>query len=532
MVLLMALKIGKAIAKWTVILTAIDYSIFAMLVVFSLIIISNLGAELYGIFNISSTLYIYFSRILLNIFLIPFVKIASGYYGKKEFDELSSFIGFTFVFILIMSAAQSILYALIVPYVSIELYDRAYVVNYMLSFTPIFLALSIIGYSKRILLSIKSYQKMALVRIMDGLIYIGAISLLVCYHSWSVNALVYGTLLYNFLLAILLFMFAYKELRKNGIKITLNFKLSYAKDLLQAGKYFLIGNILLTTFFKIDELIIPIYVTDESVGYYSFAKTLILRLSNLFNRLSSLLYQAFSEQAETDIEGSILLKLLNKSVLYMFLFTVPTSFFFAIFAREIILGASFLINILNYLNAAPLLSVFGFVIIIESVSAVITAYFNGIGNFGMQVKVYFIILLTAILLVPLLTSFLGVFGTSIAFVVSHFNGLTCWLINAHKQTKIKINKVTLLALLSFIVGIFMKEVIMMIGLNTLNLLNNFITIIIVGITYFILIIVLSLCLSIIDRSDIITMKKITKRYALFFYLIQLIEKIYNIFHKM
>jgi len=79
----MAFKIGKTIAKWTVILSIIDYIIFFSLVLFSLIIVSKLGATKYGIFNISSTLYIYFSRIFANIFLTPFVKIASGYYGKK-----------------------------------------------------------------------------------------------------------------------------------------------------------------------------------------------------------------------------------------------------------------------------------------------------------------------------------------------------------------------------------------------------------------------------------------------------------------
>ena len=527
----MAFKIGKTIAKWTVILSATDYIIFFALLVFSLVIISKLGANNYGVFTMSSTLYVYTSKIFSNIFLVPFIKLASGYYGKKEYQTLSRFMGSTFIFIIFISLLQGIVYFLTVPFVAVSLYSRSYILDYMFSFTPVFIALGIIGYGKRFLLVTKSYTSMALTRILDGFIYIVAILVFVYLFSWSVEGLVYGTLAYNFALAGIFLLFIFKELRNKGLTIMLTFNLDDIREIISAGKYFLASNIFFATFSKVDELIIPIFVSNVDVGFYSFAKAIIIRLTNMFNRLNSLLYQAFSEQVELDTGAVTIRKLLNKSILYTWLYTIPVSAFFIVFAREVIMATSFIIDILGYLNASYILGIFSLIIAIEPISAISSAYFNGLGRFDMQAKANFIMVSLASISVFVLTSTFGIYGASVAFVMAYLSGLIYWIVNARKHIKINIGKTILYSILAVAIGIIIKTILFLVGFSLENLFLAFVYVIIVGVCYFGAIVFLVISISIIDLYDITLLSRATKRYPIINHFVVLLERIYKKVHR-
>ena len=57
----MALEIGKKVAKWTMILTSLDYLILVATFIFSLFVVANLQVENYALYSIRYVTSIFYA---------------------------------------------------------------------------------------------------------------------------------------------------------------------------------------------------------------------------------------------------------------------------------------------------------------------------------------------------------------------------------------------------------------------------------------------------------------------------------------
>lgn len=450
----MALEIGKKIAKWTIILTGLDYVVLVLTFVFSLLIIANLQPANYGLFSIASATYLVLSSILQSFFVTPFIRAVSQHLGKNDFTAISHIYGFAVIMVLIGSSIIALIHFGVSSFIATYILGYPEIVIYMELLSVNIVSLLISALFSGLLLSLKSYRKLALYRFTDGVFYIVGISITVLIHNWTVIAIVLGTDLYLFLSCLFAILLAITETRKRKIQ----FKVSFSKALFQEtfglGKYFSVGNSLHYIFQRWDIFVVSIMVHNSLlIGYYAFAKNLVYRIRLAFAKLNTLLYPIFSEQEATS-DISVMNKLLKAGNIISFILIVPLSFFVALFTREGIIMSTIIIeNMISYLDASHVLSIFSLILIPYAVNSTIVSYFNGIGEVDKLVIANSILLAVSFVLLPILTLYLGIVGAAMAFTISLYLRTIYWIIITHRRVGLNFRRY-LYALVSSIFSIF------------------------------------------------------------------------------
>ncbi len=528
----MSTNVGKRIAQWSIILTALDYLVLISLLFFSLIIASSLGPSNYGIFITSSVFYIIIANIISNIMLAPSTKLISSLYGKKDFRDLGIAIGAITIFLFIISSIAITIYLTLIPYIAVGLYHRTYLITYMQMLSPIILFVSFINFSKRILIALGSYRKVALNRILDGLFYITSIITVVALLGWTVNSMILGLNIYNILYLSANIILVRTELKKKGIPLKFISEISHIKYLLSLGKYFLISNTLYNTLDRLDLAIIPIFVSNTYIGYYSFAKNLIMRSRLLFQRLSSLLYPTFSEKLEEFGLGFVK-KLLSKGLNFSIYYTFSLAFIILAFSKEIIeIVNLFIFNISQYISAAPLLSIFSVVLIMEGLRAVITSYFIGLPKMDVVVKGSALAFLTGLISIPSFLILLGITGAAIGYVLGGLVGLIYYFYRTSMEIRLDIGKIIrrmATAIASIILVYLLYLTLIDFGLFP-PMINNAVDAIIFLLFPFLYLVLDFIILSITNTltiADIMTLKKIAGDNRVSRKVMHLIEKAYK-----
>lgn len=438
----MALEIGKKVAKWTMILTSLDYLILVATFIFSLFVVANLRPENYGIFSIASATYLIFASLLQTFFASPFIRSVSRYLGKNDLTSISYLYGLITVTTLMISAVIALIHLEISPFIAVYVLNYPEVTEYMELLSLNIITLTITALFRGFLLSLKSYTKLAISRLADGLLYIVGIYALVLVYDWTVLAIVLGTNAYLLISCIITAFLGAIEAKKKGIKfkVSLN-KVNLLKENLELGKYFIVGNGLAYIFIRWDLLVVSIVVHDSLlIGYYSFAKSLLNRVRIIFTKINSLLYPIFSEQ-DAISNFKVMKKLLNAGNIIALTISVILAFFIMGFAEEgIILVSLFIEKMLAYQNAATILSIFGLLLIPYSLDVAIIPYFNGIGEVDKLVKANAILLGSSLILLPLLSTYFGIIGATLAYISSQYLRMLYWVNLTYKRIGINLKK--------------------------------------------------------------------------------------------
>ncbi|MFX1251232.1 MAG: polysaccharide biosynthesis C-terminal domain-containing protein [Promethearchaeota archaeon] len=510
----MTFEAGKRFARWTILLTALETLIVFGLLLFSLIVISSLGVENYGIFGAASVINLLGMTFLSSFLLEPSTKLISSLYGKKDFDSLSKAIGAIIAFLFIFSLLFVVVYLIITPFIATQVYNRPYLIEYMVLLFPRLIINPYNFLFRRLLRSLNSYGKVTVGRVFDGPTYIISVLSMVFIDGWTVRALVLGNVIHTCISMIILFVLTYTELRKQKIPILVNIKKNYLLELTSLGKYYLVSDSFYSFLGKLDELVIPIFVSDTLIGYYYFAKNLLLRFRSLFDIMRGLLYPTFSELLEISGPESVkkfLSKGIDFSLFYVFMFTQ----FIFFFPKEIILVVStVLVDISDYLPAAPILAIFSFLLIAEGLRSVLNAYYSGLAKVSVILKANSIGLMTGILLIVPFTLIFNIYGAAFVNILAYFSIVGYYLYVTHKkETPISKGKILLRICGSLLVAGSIRlfyEIMVYFGILSANM-DNLLSIFIftfIGLLYIFLDFVLMSLMNVLTYEEILLMERI------------------------
>ncbi|MHA1470696.1 MAG: lipid II flippase MurJ [Candidatus Asgardarchaeia archaeon] len=406
-----------------------------------MLIIANLQPENYGIFSIASATYLVITSVLQSFFVLPFIRTISRYLGKKDFAAISYVYGLSTIVALISSIIIAIIHFEASPFIAVYILGYPEVIEYMKLLSINIVTSLIAALFRGFLLSLKSYRKLALSRLADGLFYIVGIYAMVLVYDWTVLAIVIGTDVYLLFSCLVTVFLAIAETRKRKIAFKVTFQKTLLKETFSLGKYFIVGNSLAYIFIRWDIFVVSIIVHDSLlIGYYSFAKNLVYRVRFLFTKVNALLYPVFSEQeASSDIHT--MNKLLKAGNIISLVLSTPIAIFVAIFSKEgIILASVFIEKMYAYVNASNILAIFGLILIPYALDVAIIPYFNGIGEVDKLVKANSILLGSSLILLPVLSLYSNIIGAAIAYVTSQYLRTIYWVASAHKRVGINFKR--------------------------------------------------------------------------------------------
>lgn len=526
----MAFTTGKTIIKWTTILSILDYIIFLITALFSIIIIANLQPKNYGFFALAATIYPLLSSILQSLIVYPIIRIASIYYEKRDLLSLGSLVSFSLVFI---SAASIFLFLssfLIADFIAVLVFHAPNLAIYIEILSINIVSLSLIGLIRGILLSLKSFTKLAISRFLDGISYVVGIYLIAMLYGWSIYSVSLGTDLYLIASLAANLIILLIELRKIMVKLTFKNWRKQFSEIINLGKYFIISGNIYYFYLRLDLLLIPQFISDPIlIGYYAFAKNILYRIRIFFTRINALLYPTFSGES-IKFETKTIIKLLKAGILVSLTITLPISIYASIFSKEILIILSKMIpRMISYIDSWPLISIFSFIIIPYALNANINAYFNGIGEVDKQVYANAILITTYVALFPIITIIYGITGSAISYIASHYIRTFYWLIITDMRVRLNKKKylfVSLANLLSappaYITYLLIKFILNLIKLNELlilitSLISSLFVIIIIEI-------VLLIKLHIIRKYEFKILRRLLGRNKLMNYILSKIEK--------
>ncbi len=446
---------------------------------------------------------------------------------------IGALIGFLFFF----SMCITVIYLIITPLVAI-IWNRAYIIEYMFLLSPVIIISSYGLLFNRIIVSLNNYRKLGLGKILNGGFYIASVVVMVIISGgWTINAMVWATILYNLAYTLSLFFLLYTELKKQKIPLTLNFGKIFLLEIIELGKYFLVSNTLYDLLIKIDLLVLPLFASDEVVGYYSFAKNLIIRFRFLFNRLGGLLYPTFAELKETSGLENVK-KLLIKSVYFSLFYVVLLIQIIFMFSQEMIwIVSTFLININEYLPSAPLLAILSFLLLAEGLRTILNSYFAGLAKIKVILKANLLGFIIGIISIIPLTTIFDAYGTAFAMLLAFFGLLFYYLFETHKREIAISGRKFLLR----IVGSFLTDIITLFIYNflikleflpeTINTVPAVIILTLIILFYIILDFSLMSLVNVITHNEILLIEKIAGKNRISITIIKIIKGYHHLFNR-
>ncbi len=521
-----ALHTGKLIAKWATILTILEYiSIFALML-FTLIIISNLGPANYGVFAIAAAYYPIFLILPENIINLPLTRLISSLWSNKSFKKVARLIGFSILYVLLLVIALLSIYQLLVSYILINIYNRPEIVHLssLLGFMIFFYSYA--SLVRSIIFGLKKFKYVAVLRIINATTYIVCIFIIVLLYNWSVRSVIIGLILHGltyFVFAIMLLLYL---IRNTGLSIVLNFRREYFREITKEGSYFIAGSSLYNLFTRIDIAIMPLFVSDVMIGYYSFAKNLVIRLRVIFNKLNSILYPIFSGYSSEDSIG-IAKKLLRYSYHFSILYSAPIAFFLLFFSRDVILFIDVFISVRSYLDSAIYLGLFSLLLLTFAISSIIVSFYTGIGKLDKLLKANSMLIVSGLILIYSLTEFFGALGTTIGYITSQYFSVSYWLMSARRDGLLSLNELFKSSLIAVMLSMVMKLSWSMVS----GFIGYLLGVPLIFIIYLTINTLIYMLLDIISENDLIIMLKISRNKRSLSKIVMFMMRIYKAIKK-
>lgn len=199
------------------------------------------------------------------------------------------------------------------------------------------------------------------------------------------------------------------------ISIRLRIEKASLWKILNYGKYTFGGNSVYTIFTQVDIFFISYFVGISGVALYGSAK-IFTRIFDILGQVLQMFLIPFSSKSFSRGETDNMRITAEKTICFSTMLFLPIFLIFMFFPEQIL-------HILyrgKYTNAASLLQVFSFLALLAPWNGVAVSYLLGMGKAkeGFYLGLVFIVL-TSSLYVTLTPAF-GVFGTTLAFVISYF----------------------------------------------------------------------------------------------------------------
>jgi lipopolysaccharide exporter len=199
------------------------------------------------------------------------------------------------------------------------------------------------------------------------------------------------------------------------MSIRFHFEKSSLWKMLNYGKYTFGGNSVYAIFTQADIFFISSFVGISGVALYGSAK-IFTRIFDILGQVLQMFLIPYSSKKFSSGEIGSMRITAEKTICFSTILFLPILLILIIFPEQIL----YILYRGKYTNAASLLRVFSFLALIAPWNGVSTSYLLGMGKAkeGFYLGLVFIGL-TSLLYVTL-TPALGVFGTTLAFVVAYF----------------------------------------------------------------------------------------------------------------
>jgi O-antigen/teichoic acid export membrane protein len=214
-------------------------------------------------------------------------------------------------------------------------------------------------------------QYMPLIDILTkGLILI--FSLVCMYLGWGINEIVAGSIAATASAVVLQFL-----ILRNYMPIRITWNSALSTDMLWQSLPYCASSLVLNAYSEIDKLIMPIMVSEKTVGWYSVAAALAGTLIFIPNILATAIFPALSRGAAE--AGDSATRILRKSFDFALMTGVPIGFGLAIVANPLV----DLLYQSKFPQSGPVLSILSITLVFTYVASVVGRFLVASGRTNM-----------------------------------------------------------------------------------------------------------------------------------------------------
>lgn len=377
------------------------------------LLISGMGAELFGILTLAWAVTGYFSIFDLGIGR-AMTKIISERLGRSELDDIPSVVWTGILFMLIVGLLGTSLLYFFSPYlvknalnIPIELQSETIKAFFLLAFSiPIVVTSTSL---RGILEAYQRFDLMNLIRIPMGILTFIS-PLIVLQFSKNIIFIVASLViirLIEWFVNLLLCLNIIPELRKKII-----IKKFLLKQLVSFGSWITISNIAGPLIAYFDRFLIGSLVSLTAVTYYTVPFDLNTRVMIIPGAIVGVLFSAFSATYEKNREVSA--KMFFGGLKYTFIFVFPIILLIMVFASE---GLELWLGKEIAIESTRVLQLLAFGSILNCLTYIPTALVQAAGRPDITGKLHILELPFYLCTLYMLVKFFGIEGAAIAYVL-------------------------------------------------------------------------------------------------------------------
>ena len=390
----------RIVLKGGILLALFSYINILLRIIVSIIIVSYLGPELYGIRGILLGAQSLIYAQVFSLITTPFTRELSA---RRSLDSRSEYdIVFTTVFITIIGLS----FLLFLIYEIVGFLYFAYYLNYQNIELLLLIAGSMIPiqtfqvFVNEVLRSELRYLRLAVLANFRTLIDSFLIILIALIGKITLENVFFINLVSSSISACLASIFLIRIMRIN--KVRFKFSVSYFRKFLSYMTRYGLGSFLNQTFYNLDSFILPHFLGLKFIGYYYFGKSLLKFFLNGIRNVKSLFLPFYSHKLATDEDKvrKYVVVSLSFSIFVINIIVLP----FVAFSKQILIIISLLIKEFDkYLASYWVVSAIVIYTILLIFQHDIVIYSDSKGKFQRHIFANFIALVTYLTLIEFYT---------------------------------------------------------------------------------------------------------------------------------
>jgi O-antigen/teichoic acid export membrane protein len=219
-------------------------------------------------------------------------------------------------------------------------------------------------------------------------------------------------------------------------RLSFQFDKTFLKTVLVSTFFFVINDVFIVIFFKIDSVMLSLMKGDVETGIYGAAYNLLYAVTFIPMVLSTVLYPVLTRFYATN--KKLFKNNLTIIVKYFLLAAIPVVLFFVVFAEPLII----LIYESKYMEAVPVLRIIGIGLLFVFLNFVLSMILNTVEKQKFVAISSFSAMALNLILNFILIPKFSIMGATVATVITEFTFCTFLMFFVHRSFKI-INKKTI-----------------------------------------------------------------------------------------
>lgn len=403
---MIGMGLKKEIVEANLIFTAGKIISIFIVFFFNIMLARLLQPYEFGIFSFALIVAGFFMIVSVSGFDNMLIRFVANYIGKGEYKKAACVIKIIFKYKVFLTLVPGFLILIFYNQIASFIFNKPEMGHIVLFSAFIIIIQSFFGFSSALFYGLKNIKMISYMQILENILkFIFAIGLALL--GLKAVGAISGVILAYILIIVISTIIIY---RKYGFIFSKIKTSIYKGSLLKFGILFFIADIIGNVYNTIDQVMVSIMQTVESVGFYKIAASWMFVIAALVPISGYVMYPYFSGSENK----KILNLMVSNSLKYALIFAFPLTFLLSAFSKPIILffyGEAFL-------PVVPVLTVLAFVSITMLIIGVLGYYFYGIGRPDIALKVTFLILILNVIFNYFLIQMYGIVGAAMATLIS------------------------------------------------------------------------------------------------------------------